>query len=623
MAAPAFTADDQARLDELEAKAKGGPAAPKAASAASWSPEEEARLNELEAKAKPGLLDTPIMGGPTARKVLSTGARMLPMGMGRLASTFVDNASPKMLPTAGSMAGGAGGLMLGGPAGEYVGAGAGGAAGQSLEDYIEGKPQSAGRMLMAGGAGVVGAGMGNAAGSFAKSGIQDVSQSFQRPGAEAIKAAATKLGVKPTAGMLTNDYVTRNLENSLSQSPTVPGALVRAETEPVHEAMGNAANRVVQDADTSSSYQAGKDIKGGVAQGFENRLNQSAKDYGDIEQSIKHIPLNEDSLTRVGRNMRNSAGDEARLFPNASANGMADEFATAIENSRSVNDLKIAQTRAKRILMDDTASAEEKHVAGMAVDKIERLKNNSMMRGAINTARELEPQVDVPSGQFISKGEMATRGTQNGENVGRQLIGDLKGANSRYRGLNQDLQTFGEGSGLTRADSGPTSAIRDIRGAVNEDVPKATFDTGNYDYLQSFQKNSPKEFEIARQQKLGEIAMKSKGPDGKISVAKLISNTEKMTPEVKSMLFGDTGVEDLQNLSVLNKSVPAKVGSSDTPRGLMFRDVTDIGQNLKDIGRYGLLKTRPAAKALAPGVAPFVRPATTGLINSARQYVEQ
>lgn len=531
------------------------------------------------------------------------------------------------LPVMGAMAGGAVGTFGAGPVGGIAGAGMGGVAGESLKKFIDryfydAPPETRQKLYSdlasAGTMSAVGEGAGQLiagpiAQSFMRSGVQDIAQSGARPGAEAIRTAAQSLNVKPTNGMLTDDYITRNLENSISQNPSIPGSMIRNEYKPIKEAINEASEKALTPASTKSPVQAGKDMRAQVAKTFEDKFTPIQQSYKEIESHTSNIPLNPKGLNRISKNIRTL---EDAKFKGSEANGIANQFADWLDEAKSVNDIKILKTKARQLAENPSASPEARSVASSIWKKLDQAQTNSITRQAVKIAREGKITSDA-SGRFLNKaGRKAADAEAQAEglDVGRRLIGDIKKTNKAYKQVMNEAKTFGEGSGVTKAKYGPKSIVEDIKRSNPQEMASALFDSGNMEYTQWVQKNMPKEFEMARQSRLAEVAQKSVAPDGSISPKKLQALVNKMTPEEFEILFpGDVG-KKLRDAGVLLKSLPEKVGASDTPRGLSFQDL-GLKQNVIDFGRYGLLKT----KRMSPAVGRTIRgakPYYQGLINN-------
>lgn len=540
------------------------------------------------------------------------------------------------LPTAGMMAGGALGTVVGSPlpvvgnaAAGVVGAGMGSAAGYGLksmgEKYLLGKeetrPEYYANLAEAAKSGMMGEMGGKIVGvageSLAKSGVKNIAPDFNRPGVDQIQAAAAKLGVKPTQGMLTDDYVTRNTENSLAQSPSIPGAWIRKEQAPIREAIGNASKNAVEDASMESAVEAGKKMRKGVADNLEQRYSPISDAYSDIESQTKNVPLNKKGLARVSKNIRGL--DEAK-FKGSDAHSIANRFATWLDEAENVNDIKVLKSKARGISQDPNASFEAKSVASSIMGKLEQAQTNSITRQAVQTARETP--IFPPEGKsFPSKtaaSDAISMAESDAEDKALNLVGKVKETNKSYKGLLDDARTFGEGSGLTKANKGMASTLNDIRSAKPEEMASAIFDTGNIEYSNFVKKKMPEQFEMARQQRLAEVARAAQAPNGSIDPKKLTKVMDKMGPEAREMLFGSKNVDALQQSQTLLRATPEMVGPSGTPKGFALKEILSPTQNLHDFGRYGLLKAKPAFPAiggfLQDKVAPAAAAATSGLL---------
>lgn len=544
------------------------------------------------------------------------------------------------LPAIGAVGGGVIGGISPVPGGAFIGAGAGGVAGESLKKTIEkylldAPPETREKfykdLAMTGGLSIAGEGAGQfiagpVAKSFAGSGVKDIAQSFNRPGADAVKASAQALNVKPTQGMLTDDYIVRNLENSLSQSPSVPGSMIRSEQRPIMEAIDQVSKEALGDVTGQSEVQAGKNIKAGTKDYFEKRYSPIKDSYQEIEAQTRNVPINEKGLVRIAKNIRNL--DEAR-FTGSDGNQVANQFADWLTEAKNVNDLKILRSKALELSRDVTKSYEVRSTAAAVVGKLEQAQANTITRQAVSKAKSeanitpFRPAPDAseafpfakPARQAMDDEALSLRqqakdlkgAETKGKATGRELVGKIKSTNKDYRSLMEDARKFGKGSGLTKGKHGPQAILDDIESANPQDAASALFDSGNIEFTQWVKREMPEQFNIARQQRLSEVAQKAQDPNGSINPRKLQRLVEKMTPEEMDLLFGGQTVERLKNAGVLVRSLPEKVGASDTPRGLSFQDL-GLRQNALDVGRLGLLKSKkytPAIGKKIRGAKPY------------------
>lgn len=454
-------------------------------------------------------------------------------------------------------------------------------------------------------------------GKAVKSTLSKTAGRFGKPTAEEVERAAQALGVKPTKGMMTDDYVTRNLEDSLSQSPTIAGGVVRSERTPILNAADDATREALEGASPDSALQAGRNMKAAAQKHFEDKLTPLEKSYDEIGTHTKNIDVNEKGLGRIANNIRKIEGAE---FQGSDVEKITSQFAGWLQSAKSVDAIKRLRTKALEIARDPTASAGEKRAAAEIAKKLFQAQNNTITRQAVKLAKEA-PVDRTAKGKFLNKAQKKMADVEaeaEGLDIGRKLVGDIKQTNKSYRGLMEEAREFGKGSGLTKAKSA-RGAIDDIAEANPQEMASALFDSGNLEYTYHIQKTMPKIFEMAKGQRLAEIASKVQG-DPK----KLASLMQKMSPEEKVLLFGNETSKRLDNVSTLLRALPNKVGASDTPRGQEFRDlgwITGVGANLRDVGRYGLLKSRGlvSPNVSAYGERVIKQTPRQGLINSNRK----
>ncbi len=565
------------------------------------------------------------------------------------------------LPTVGMMAGGALGAPYAIPTGglSVAAGGAGGAAAgyglQSLgEKYLLGEnktnPEYQKGLADAAKFGAVGEMtggiLGKAGEAFANSGVNDISQLGNRPGAEQVKAAAAKLGVKPTQGMLTDDYTVRNLENSLSQSPSFPGAAVRAEQAPVYNAMQNAAQGATKEANNIGSVDAGREMKRGIFDYVNTRSAPIKQGYSDIAQETKGMPIAVDDRGRqtVARNM---LGIEGAKFTGSDTKAMVEKFSQNLSEATDLNDIKTLKTMAIKASKSNTLSPEAQNAVSQIYQKLDRFQANATTRTLINKARAEAPQIDVTSPEFAPEGneafpyakpareakeaeqasleqgakdiqtnkDLVTQAGETGKSNAKDLIGKSRSLGGQYAGMMGDLEKFGAGTGFSKPKigKGPGGFLEDIKNVTPEEMSRV-FDTGNEELMDHMEKTMPEVYETAKQQRLNDIVAKSSGPDGRLVPGRLAKTIDQMSPQMKSRLFGEEGASNMADVSTLQKSIPSKVGASDTPRGFDFKEMLNPMQNVRDAGRYGLLK----GKKYAPNAGGLLKPGgqmATGLLR--------
>lgn len=407
--------------------------------------------------------------------------------------------------------------------------------------------------------------------------VAEIAAPSIKSGADAVRNAASRLRVTPTAGMLTDSGAVQALESQLSKSPTtIGGYFAGKEQAPVVETINKTVNDALDGSTSLSPYESGGLIKKGLISDIAERHQPIQMAYQDAGAATKDIPINPQSQTRVARNIRNVQG--ANLLPELQSE--ANVYAQGLENSKSASDLKILKSRAKTTLADPTASYEKKKIAGEALDRLDKLETNTIMREAISQAR--------------TPGE--------GRAIGNDVVGNLKSAAKEYREMMGDVNTLARGSKLTSGKYGISNITKEIDQVPNEKMGDALFKTNDYDFLTFLKEKHPESFSQARAQKLSEIAQKSKGPDGTVSANKFYQSIKNYGPEVRKMLFGEK-LNSLDDAKVILENLPKDVNPSGTSRGtLTNQTMNPIKQGMSALN-YGLYKTLPQAGKIANSTA--------------------
>jgi hypothetical protein len=503
-------------------------------------------------------------------------------------------------------------LGLGAPGGAVVGAGLGGGLGTAIRSlgrkYVYDEPESREQFYKAQAIGPIeGAAqeMGGQVIGKAISGLGSVIKSLGQKGAHVgpyqpldelaakesagqISQSAQRLGIKPTQGMLSQSPVVQGLESSLEQSPSFAGSLVRSETKPVRSAIKQGIEGLTKDGSSLSAFEVGESAKSGMLAKINERSKPIAQIFEEVKSHTRNIPLSDKSLKTVANNIKKI--DEVRLLPSSSWSSKANQYADALGNVKSVDEIKTIRT----LVGKDFGAAEgpEKQVLGQIYDKLSRLENNSIVRGAIDTVKGFE-----------RKGEFSqVAAASEGEEIGRKLVKDSMEARKLWKGLIQDLNDFSDATGLRK--EGISSVSGAIEGVQSEKVVGKFFNTGNLNALRSMQKQFPDQFESLRQSKLGEIFKNSQTGKGEINPTAFFRNIKSIGPEATELLFGPGSSQKIADIKTVVGSLPDKMGPSGTPQGLDFQSLLSPVLQSRDAARYLFLKKPDAFNAITnPGGA--------------------
>ena len=390
-----------------------------------------------------------------------------------------------------------------------------------------------------------------------------ISPAKKKLNADQIREAADRLGIKVTPGMLDDSGFVERLEGVLSKSPSFLGQHVNRNQKAVVERLMSASDDALSEAGNLSPYQLGETFKSGVAAKVGERLDPLSAVFDEVAESTKNIPIGDKSKAAIKRNIEN-----LDVFRLTGGSGKASQYAEMIPKLKNADEVKTAMT----LLRKDIQSAEgaEKQVLLAIKEKLATLEKNSIMRGAIQTAKE--------------------GGLRNGKQIGRDIVGDLRDARTGYRELSQDLGSVAENARL-KTQSGPSAFLDSLEAVPSERMSDKFFNTENNRQLMNLKEKFPEQFDLLKGGKLKDIKDaaidNSMNGQGKLSPQKFLNQSRDLNPEAKQMLFGDKSglVDDIQTVQ---QSLPRNFNPSGTASEQGWTDA--LYRNVKDIPTFMLYK---------------------------------
>ena len=511
----------------------------------------------------------------------------------------------KVLPTAGMIGGG---LLASsfGPAGTVAGAGAGALGGEALSQSLlatigEG-PKSygeAGKGLMRAGlegsmaemGGQVGAGMINKYITQQAEALKPISQD--------VIAAAERLGVPVSKGMLSAEQATQNLESSLSQSKTIAGQKFNEEfINPRIEGMRSKAEEVLSDAAGKDQSIYGRKLKEGIRTQVEGAAELPSAIFEDIKASTSHMSVEPKTIQRISNNISNLEGAH---LPGTEANTEANRWVNSLSGVKNVNDLKILRSEANKVASDMTQPAQRKFIAGQVAEKLERAEGSQILRNALRDA--------------------ATK--SEGGKIAEGLMEDTKMARSLWRSIYEDIAPL-KAAGVGKNTKTFQQTLAKLDEVPDQDLASKLFSSGDVNNLSKLKEKMPEAFESMRIAKIEDIAEKTKdAATGLVNPVKLIKEFNSMESKVAEMIFGESKANIVRDLETVRHSLPGKIGASDTPRGTEwnYHNLLSPKGWFHELNKYGDYKklTSPVG-----GRTSNISPAPiSGLLNQGMQTFNQ
>lgn len=393
-----------------------------------------------------------------------------------------------------------------------------------------------------------------------------------KPNADEISAASARLGVKPTAGTLSNVEFIQHMEDSLIKRPTIFGQKAAKETMDVYEGLNKAGLKTLRDATTKSEYEVGKEIKDGIVASVKKDLAPLEASYKELEPHFKAID--------VASDLKNEAIKPLLAMADESSLKLAEEINGKITN---VNDIKQLRTKINARIGDAVRGGYKG--ASEEIPALYEAKNalTKMREDAIEAASKATGIGEKESGQISQK-----------------LIDDIRTTDKGYRAVKDNIRKLGVEGGLGNLGSA-RQLIEKFEKLPDENLAKRFFDLGDVNQLKYFKEKFPKEFELGRRYKLKEVLENSiseaQGKNGRFEVGRYLRQLSdtKLGPEAREILMGGH-TEAANDIRTLFQALPGNANPSGTAAALAHGSLFSLqglADNASDAVKYAVLKRLP------------------------------
>lgn len=383
--------------------------------------------------------------------------------------------------------------------------------------------------------------------------------------AQQIKDAANRLGIKVTPAMLDDSEFLERLEYTLAESPSILGQRVKKAQTGVTDKLNSKVGDLTQDATNMTPYQVGEKFKSGVTAKVGERLDPISSVFSEVAENTKYMGIPQRSRDAVIRNIENM--DTYKL---TGGEGLPQKYVGMLSRIENADQVKTLMSMLRQDIR--AASGSEKQVLSGIREKLQSLEKNTITRSAIQTAKE---------------GGMRK---STGQNIGNEIINDLRQARTGYRELSEDLQGVAENARI-RTEKGPSAFLDSVEQIPSERIQDKFFNVENNRQLQTLKEKFPEQFGLLREGKLKEIADASadfsRQGKGENSSARFLKEVRKLTPETKSLLFGENAavIDDLQTVQ---NALPRNFNPSGSANQAGWQDI--IYRNVTDVPKFMLYK---------------------------------
>lgn len=360
------------------------------------------------------------------------------------------------------------------------------------------------------------------------------------PQQEDLYTAAKRLNVPTTKAMRSGDAMLHDLEGSLAEHPSLFGNSIRKQHRKIGEGLKGSIDDILGAADDAPIESIARSTRDSVDDLVAKKFDPLREKFDEIASSTGAIDLS--NRTKAANRLAVSKLVKKQVIPDF-AKKLQKNVNEGLKNAKTVKDIQKIRQNIGPFSQDRSLSPEDKRFVGELYGKLRSIEDRAIKRSAIKTA---------------DTGE-------EGKKLGSELINNLADTNRSWSEGLKEMQGIAKSFGLNKGIKSPGDLKYHLEGMKDSTLANAIFDTKNSRYAKTIQQAMPEVFEKAKSKKLAEILQKSSFK-GEVSPQKFISNTSKLDPVSKEMLFGkNTSVID--DIRTVTNSLPQKFNPSGTSKG--------------------------------------------------------
>lgn len=387
----------------------------------------------------------------------------------------------------------------------------------------------------------------------------------KKSNADEIISAAQALKAPVPEGLISDSEHIQKIEDMLRTSPTILGVKRAA----LYDSGYNIANDVVSKAlgglEEISPAEAGNKLKEVVYKYFEDKSGPISQLYKEIEQDSPMIPISDKSTGSISKNINNII-EEQGLIKGTPEHSFVSTFADGIDQVDNLQKLKQFRTALGR-----STGPETRFVASEIKEKLDNLEQNAIKRYA-GTIQDPEAKQSILG-----------------------LLDKIDLAKSGYAQLRQEMGTVGKNVLGRNKIYGPQDFLDAVDAQVPEKFAKKLFTKDNSEFAQWLNENIPEASNLLSQYKRSEIRELA-SPGEKFNPIKAIKEVNKLSPEIKNVLFKPEEIGSLDNAKTYLDAFPKNFNPSGTSSMQAYRSffehpISAITKNLADLGAAGLVKS--------------------------------
>lgn len=393
----------------------------------------------------------------------------------------------------------------------------------------------------------------------------------QKGNAQEIIKAGEAIGAPVTEAMTSDNRWLQRADDALvNGAPTYSGIKRAKLYEQGYKAVNDALDGVL---DTGEKFGGGPMTKSQLGEALQGSLTSkiSAESepieqmYEALKPHMEAIEVPESKVSDIAKGILEMPETRTSF----SEGSLAKNVAKDVLNLETVEDVRNYKSALNRSIAP-TASAGEKHMAGVLADKLTELEEGSILKAASNT--ELPPEV---------RSQLS------------ELIDAKKSADLAYKPFREGLNSLTEQLGKKNA-GGAQTAVNFIQDLDPEKLAEKLFDKKYASFNKFFAEKFPEESALMRQyqkQALKDAASKS----GTFSPKVFLNKVNELQPEIRSAIFHPDELEKINAAKTYLEAIPKNFNPSGTSGATAFRSFFEKPTgaalaNLRDFGIEAFMK---------------------------------
>lgn len=393
----------------------------------------------------------------------------------------------------------------------------------------------------------------------------------QKENASEIKTAAEKIGAPVLESQTSASELVQKADSALLNGPPTMASIRRqAMLRDGYQAAERAVGDAVGQESALSAAETGDLLKKAVTDKIDQEYAPLKNLYKEIEPYQEAIPITDKSTGSLSRNIAKII-EEQGLIKGTPRYNYVQTVAEGLEQIKDLKTLKNFRTEVSK-----SAPMEAKDLARTINEKLNGVEERAIKRYA------------------------QTMKTSIAKDKIMGLIDQMEAAKEGYKALRGKMAELGEALGKKKF-YGPQDFLDYIESTTPEKFAKKLFAKDNSEFLKYFQTHFPEESEFLMRYQKGEL-LKGAMKDGQVMPSKVFSQLDKMSPEMKNIMFKADEMDKLKAARTWIDSLPKNINPSGTAHASAFRSFFEspTGAIIANARDYGLEKFVKATGRLDP-----------------------